>query len=124
MLRADHRQVLDPVPGCTNCGVTAHLDRLAQPLGHAVDGCIPDRVEAGLDTSPRTGDQVVGGGLRIQVPVAHVPRVIGVLLMQPGGVRPQGPIDEEVTRGSLCPEIQCLAGPTGLAPVRHEIGAG
>lgn len=91
--------MLDAVPGGAHAGQADLLGSRADALDHGGHGGVPDGVEPRLEArlgachhmrADRGGVQVGGAGVV----------GVGVWLVQTGGVRAQGAIDEEVARGA------------------------
>ena len=96
----------------------ARVDGDAKPVDDDVEGGVADRVEAGLDPGPRAGDQVLGHGVGLEVAVAAGAGIVGVGRPQPGGVRAEGAVDEEVAGRARGPEVQGRTRPAAAGPSR------
>ncbi len=92
--------MLDAVPGGSDTGQADLLGGGAHALDHGGHGGVPDGVEARLEARLGAGDDMGGDGGGVQVGGAGVAGPVGVRLVQAGGVRAEGAVDEEVTGGA------------------------
>ncbi len=118
-LGSEHLRVLDPVPGGPDASEAQLVGGGPYALHDGRHGGVADRVEAGLEAGLGAGDDMGGDGGRVQVGGAGVLGV-GVRLVQAGGVRAEGAVDEEVAgradRSQLARLAHVLLGPVADDP--------